>query len=254
MSYLDFVSATSWVNLTPLFPVPVDIIMKEIYQVETMFNEERDQQQNQKLKQSDTIGIGTRLDGQKNWSAMTLLSASGDYKDILTQGILTNENKKVYIKSFRNLRDHKWTELCDHMPNTTKFIKDTLGPLMKLSYVKISKLEPGGDIPQHEDIPEVDFDFKNTTNTYNMLNSILIELNCPAGTTAYHDGQKLNYQKGSVFMCNQSKKHGTSNTGNSNRYNMRIQGLYNKKFRDLIKQKIKILDVFPKDAVKFLNV
>ena len=50
------------------------------------------------MKDAGIMGIGTRLDGQKAWSALSLLSRSGDYKDILTQGVLTNENKKSYIK------------------------------------------------------------------------------------------------------------------------------------------------------------
>jgi hypothetical protein len=250
MSYVKFATAASWVDLSPYFSVPVDDIINEIKFVENMFNDERDVYQNKVMKDAGIMGIGTRLDGQKAWSALSLLSRSGDYKDILTQGVLTNENKKSYITSFRNIRDHQWTSICDYMPITTKFIKKELGKYMKLSYAKIAKLESGGDIPLHADLPEVSFDFYNTTNTYNMLNNMLIELNCPDGLEAYHDGQRLPYRKGSVIVCNQARVHGTTNNSNETRYNLRVQGLHNKNFRDLIKNNLDDINLYPKDITK----
>ena len=248
MSYLKFATQASWVDLSQFFKVPVDEILEEIHLVESMFNKERDQEQHKKMKESGTIGIGTAVDGQKAWSAISLLSRSGNYTDILTQGVFTNETKESYMGSFRNIRSHGWTSICEHMPITTKFIKEELGSYIKLSYGKIAKLEAGGNIPMHADLPEVDFDFYNTTNTYNMLNNLLVELNCPDGLEAYHDDQKLPYQKGSIIVCNQARVHGTKNNSNETRYNLRIQGLHNKKFRDLIKNNIDHINVYPPSA------
>lgn len=230
-----------------MFLIDVDSIMDEIYKVEKEFIEERDQDQYLKMQSNKTIGIGERLDNQDKWSAMTLYSSSGKSTDILTQGINTNHNKKSYRESFRNLRKHSWTDLSNTMPKTTEILLKNFGKYMKFSYIKIAKLEPGGVVPEHNDMPKQDFDFDllKETNTYNMLNSFLVELNCPKGLKATHDGVKLPYKKGSVFFCNQSKSHGTVNNSSEVRYNLRIQGLHNKLFRDNFIKNISSMECYP---------
>lgn len=245
-NYLNIVSNTSWVDITPLFsPCPVDEIMKEIATIEEWFLEERDSNQYALMKDKGAIGIGTHLDNQKEWGAVTLFSSTGDYKDILTQGILPNQDLQTYKASFRNLRKHKWTQIAPIMPKTVKWIQSQVGQYMNFSYIKIAKLGPKGSVPIHTDIPEEDFDFTNTQNTYNMLNSFLVELNHVDGVKAWHDGVELPYQKGSVIFCNQSKSHGTVNNGSDTRYNIRIQGLHNKKFRETFLQKLDSLVKYP---------
>lgn len=245
-NYLDFTTSKSWVDITPLFtPCPVDDIMEEIRQVEDMFLGERDPEQYAIMKEKGATGIGEHFEDQKEWGAVTLFSSTGDYKDILTQGILSNHNKETYIQSKRNLQNHKWTQLEPMMPKTVAWIKDQIGQYMQFSYVKIAKLGPGGDVPVHTDIPKEDFDYKNTRNTYNMLNSFLVELNFPEGVTAWHDDVELPYQKGSVFFCNQSKSHGTVNRSNETRYNLRIQGMHNRHFRKTLMEMVDQLNVYP---------
>lgn len=252
-NYLDYVSNTSWVDITPMFaPCPVDSIMQEIRSIENMFLEERDPEQYKEMQEKGAIGIGEHFDDQKSWEAVTLFSSTGDYRDILTQGILPNQDLETYMKSFRNLRNHKWTQLADLMPNTVKWIKEEIGQYMQFSYIKIAKLGPGGDVPVHTDVPNEDFDFLNTQNTYNMLNSFLVELNFPNGVTAWHDDVELPYQQGSVIFCNQSKSHGTVNKGNETRYNLRIQGLHNKKFRNKLMSDAKEFTSYPDTSKKYL--
>lgn len=248
-NYLDFVTSASWVDITPMFePCPVDDIVAEIRDVENMFLEERDPDQYEKLRQKGATGIGEHFEDQKEWSAVTLFSSTGDYKDILTQGILPNQDMKTYKKSFENIKKHKWTQLKPLMPKTVSWVKNQIGQYMTFSYIKIAKLGPKGDVPIHTDIPEEDFDFLNTRNTYNMLNSFLVELNFPDGVKAWHDDVELPYQKGSVIFCNQSKSHGTVNNSDENRYNLRIQGLHNKKFRDKLMSSIDTLEVYPNES------
>ena len=252
-NYLDYVSNTSWVDITPMFSkCPVDLIMQEIYSVENMFLEERDPEQYKEMQERGAVGIGEHFDNQKSWEAVTLFSSTGDYRDILTQGILPNQDLKTYMESFRNLRNHKWTQLAELMPNTVSWIKQEIGQYMQFSYIKIAKLGPDGDVPVHTDVPHEDFDFLNTQNTYNMLNSFLVELNFPKGVTAWHDGVELPYQQGSVIFCNQSKSHGTTNKGTETRYNLRIQGLHNKKFRHVLMSSAKDFTMYPITSKKYL--
>ncbi len=246
MTYLDFVSKTSWVNITPIISIcPVDKIIKEIKKIESLFIEERDEKQYKKMKSKGATGVGEKPLGQKNWQAVTLYSASGDYTDIISHGIESNHNKESYFKSFRNIKNHSWTQLADYMPTTVKWLKEELGQYMMFGYIKIAKLDAGGKIPVHTDIPPNNFDFKNTKNTYNMLNTVLVELNYPSGVTAWHDNTTLPYQKGSIMFINTSKSHGVENLGNEARYNLRIQGLQNKKFRNKIINNINFLGKYP---------
>jgi hypothetical protein len=251
--YLDFLSNTSWVDITSLFKnCPVDEIITEIKNVENLFLLERDPEQYEKIKNKKTTFVGDHFDGQLNWKVVSLYSATGDYKDIFTQGVLPNHDKTTYLESFKNIRNHKWTSVSDHMPETTSWIKHEIGKYMKFSYVKIAKLEPGGVIPQHRDIPDEDYDFLNTQNCYNMLNSFLIELNCPNNVIAMHDNVKLPYKKGSILFCNQGKLHGTTNSGDQTRYNIRIQGLHNKKFRNILSEKINECQCYPETSKNIL--
>lgn len=252
--YLDYVTNTSWVDITPMFtPCPVDNVMDEIRGVEDMFLDERDQEQYDSMRAKGATGIGTHFEDQKEWGALTLFSSTGDYRDILTQGILPNQDMKTYRESFRNLKKHKWTELAKHMPQTVDWIQKEIGQYMMFSYIKIAKLGPGGDVPVHTDVPEEDFDFLNTRNTYNMLNSFLVELNFPDGVTAWHDDVELPYQKGSVVFCNQSKSHGTTNQGSETRYNLRIQGLHNKHFRDTLIDRAINFEMYPDESKHLLT-
>ena len=228
MPWLEFLKQTSWVDLTPGFKVPTQEILKEIRSVDQYFTREREQA---------VAGIGSYIEGQTNWSAFTLYCASGSSRDLLTQGILGNQNRTAYAGSFRNLRRHQWTEVAALMPSTVNWIKLALEPFLILSHVKIARLEPGGSIPEHSDLPEESFDLSGT-NTYTMLNTLLIELDPPVGLRAYHDSVPLKYTIGSVFWCNQGRPHSTSNQGSQDRFNLRIHGLYRKKFKDFIKANI----------------
>ena len=240
MQYSEFIVNTSWVNLTSLFSVPVDDIMNEIQQVENFFHIERDKLQAQQLQEKETLGVSEYLATDNKWSAFTLLSSSGDYKDVLTQGINANIDKKEIVSTYRNIRQHKWTELSELMPKTILYVRSAFEPIMKLSYVKIAKLSAGGVIPKHTDKPNKEI-AKNTINSYHMLNSILIELNSPKGIIAKHNDDIIDYQKGSVYWFNQSREHEVIHNGNKDRYNIRIQGMYNRKFRELIKNNIHML-------------
>ena len=238
-SYIDIASNTSWVEVTPLFSnCPVDKIMEEISTVEESFLEERNTDQYKSMKDRGVTGIGTKIENQKEWKAVTLFSSTGDYQDTLTQGILRNDNLETYKQSFRNIRKHKWTQIAPLMKNTLKWINNEIGQYLNLSYVKIAKLGPGGNIPLHTDLPNEDLSLLSTQNSYNMLNSFLVELNFPEGVKALHDGVEIPYKKGSIFFLNQSKSHSTVNNGNSTRYNLRIQGLPNRKFREAFLYKI----------------
>ena len=245
--YVNFITNTSWVDISSMFTIDVDTIMDEIYQMEEQFVEERDEEQYLEMQSNKSVGIGERLDNQHRWSAMTLYSSSGKSTDILTQGILPNHNKQSYRESFRNLRKHSWTDLSIKMPNTTRILQEQIGKYMKFSYIKIARLDANGIVPEHTDMPQTDFGFNllKETNTYNMLNSFLVELNCPAGVKATHDGVELKYKKGSVFFCNQSKSHGTVNNGSEVRYNLRIQGLHNKLFRNQFMKNISSMECYP---------
>jgi len=246
MAYLNLVSNTSWLNLTPIFsPCPVNEIMQEIKLIESQFIEERDEEQYKKMQHKGATGVGEKPLGQKSWQAVTLYSASGEYTDIISHGIESNHNKQSYIKSFRNIKSHSWTQLSSYMPKTVSWLKNELEKYMIFSYIKIAKLDAGGKIPVHTDIPKNNFDFKNTKNTYNMLNTFLVELNYPPGVTAWHDNTVLPYQSGSVFFINTSKSHGVENIGTEPRYNLRIQGLQNKKFRNIIMNNINLLEKYP---------
>ena len=110
-SYIDIASNTSWVEVTPLFSnCPVDKIMEEISTVEESFLEERNTDQYKSMKDRGVTGIGTKIENQKEWKAVTLFSSTGDYQDTLTQGILRNDNLETYKQSFRNIRKHKSTQ------------------------------------------------------------------------------------------------------------------------------------------------
>lgn len=253
MSYLDFVANTSWVDITPMFNTcPVKNVMEEISIIEKLFLEERDKEQYKLMKEKGATGIGENFRDQKNWSAVTLYSASGNYDDILTQGILHNHTKQTYRQSLRNLKTHRWTQLSNKMPNTVEWIKKEIGKYMMFSYIKIAKLDPGGHVPIHKDIPNDNFDYENQQNTYNMLNSFLIELNNPDGVKAWHDNVELPYKEGSIIFCNQSKSHGTINNGDNTRYNIRIQGMHNKKFRQDIMDYAQNLQMYPATSIKYL--
>jgi len=55
-----------------------------------------------------------------------------------------------------------------------------------------------------------------------------------------------------VIFCNQSKSHGTTNKGTETRYNLRIQGLHNKKFRNVLMDSAKNYNMYPSTSTQYL--
>ena len=116
-----------------------------------------------------------------------------------------------------------------------RWIQDNLCPYIKLSYVKIAKLGPGGHVPEHNDKPNVST-ANMETHSYDMLNTILIELTGQDDLYVTHDGKQLKYKAGDIYWINVAKNHEVKNNSDSDRYNIRIHGLYNTKFREMIKK------------------
>ena len=73
-------------------------------------------------------------------------------------------------------------------------------------------------------------------HSYDMLNTILIELTGQDDLYVTHDSRELKYNAGDIYWINVAKNHEVKNNSDSDRYNMRIHGLYNTKFREMIKR------------------
>ena len=227
MQYIDFVKNTNHLNITNLIGrIDANKVINEICDVK--FYEERNQK-------AVDIGVDANINGQNNWSSFTLFSKSGKSSDTISQGITLNENKGSYKQSLRNLRTHKWTEVANQFPYTVQWIQDNLCPYVKLSYVKIAKLGPGGHVPEHNDKPNVST-VNMETHSYDMLNTILIELTGQDDLYVTHDGKQLKYKAGDIYWINVAKNHEVKNNSDSDRYNIRIHGLYNTRFREMIKK------------------
>jgi hypothetical protein len=121
---------------------------------------------------------------------------------------------------------------------------------MIVGQIYITKLEKGGVVTEHNDIPENEKSkiklIKNLHN-YNILNTFNLSLNKIDSCYSVFNGKIMPSYEGCLMWTNIGKPHWVVNMNTETQYKLIWQGVYKKSFRKLVLDKFKyeIQEMYP---------
>ncbi len=255
-TWFNLLTSKTQIDVSSIFQVPADLFMNEIVgnkELSNYFTDNRSQTERQKIA---TLNVGMKVggsgtqyvDSSTNWLSLSLFNGDGNPRHVIVKDFYTCHTGEEYKHTLRLLSKHQFTLAALLVPSIKKWIEDNLQPYFYLSFVRLLILKSGGMVPPHTDIPiEVkDLNQDGYICSYNNLNSFSISLNEPEGCYFYHDNRLIPFKSGAAFWLNVGRKHWLTNMSKKDRYHLQFQGLYKKRFRDLIVSKADRLDCYPK--------
>lgn len=255
LKYYDFY------DITNFWKIPYKQILKEVKKVpeeywKKPFNGEGDQLQRMKLNDNNSVNYypGTKnknLIKAHGWKTLCFLNETGDSKDQITRFPPVFKNSFHYkniLQDFKNNR--KWTNIDYFSPTLKSFFKDVVDEYMIVGQIYITKLEKGGVVTEHNDIPENEKDKINLTknlHNYNILNTFNLSLNKVNSCYSVFNGKILPSYEGCLMWTNIGKPHWVVNMNKETQYKLIWQGVYKKAFRELVLDKFKyeIRELYP---------
>lgn len=229
----SFLTGRNVYDVGHIFDVPYNDILEEITTIEPTLKAERTKEAYDRDPDPTKVGapfVGSEANG---WNTVSLFSKTGRSDDILVKGITDNSDEQALKTTYRNLRQHMWTPVSLAMPRTTAWIESCVVPYILPGYVRISRLDGKGMIPPHSDTPRYVYN-QNGFNTFTSLSVLFITLSYNPMCKTVIDGVELDTKQGSAYLLNQRAEHYTTNFSPFPRFNMRVHGMYTKKFRDRI--------------------
>ena len=237
-----FISKKSSVDLTNIISFPISTIKKEVEtqlnQQRNLFYETRSYSEIQNLKEKVAVIKKPEENGEyvksDKWRACSLYNYSGQSKDVIISGFNNVSNGHEYRKVIKEIKKHQWTDKIKLFPNIKKYAENVLQQYFYLGYIRLMILFPGGIIPPHTDHSSGSSINQSSFSVFNALNSINIAILEPDGHKFFLGGKLLPFNEGSIFWINTGIEHWLVNMSLKPRVHLLIQGIYKKKFRDLI--------------------
>lgn len=257
--FFELIQKEDFVDITKFWKIPYKDILSDILAVpeeywRRPFNKDSDQVERMKLNDITSVNYYPGSDGKlieaHGWKSLCFLNETGDSKDqINTFPPIFNEAKeyKDTLKKFLNNR--KWTNVSVYSPTLVNFFKEQIYPYMHVGQIFVTKLDSGGIITEHSDIPEDSKIYLNSNHIhmFDMLNTFNLTLNSLNGAYAIFNNKVMPSYDGCLMLTNVGKKHWVVNMNKSPLYKIIWQGIYKKEFRKLF------MDNFNDNKQTFFN-
>jgi hypothetical protein len=248
-------------DISKFWKIPYKQILKEVKQIpeehwRKPFNGEGDQVQRMKLDDTNSVNYYPGIKNENliqahGWKTLCFLNETGDSKDQITRFPPTFKNSFHYkdtLKNFKNNR--KWTNIEHFSPTLKLFFKNVVEKYMIVGQIYITKLEKGGVVTEHTDIPDKEKNKINSSenlHNYDILNTFNLSLNNVDSCYSIFNKQIMPSYEGCLMWTNIGKPHWVVNMNKDTQYKLIWQGIYTKEFRKLILEKFKseIIDMHP---------
>ena len=243
-SWHQIIKTYPFLNITNFLETPYqDIIndLKNIPKWKSICNTPRNPYERNII---DSMNIGDSIGGNgfvesSGWKIMSVFNRTGKSNHTIIHDFLQGSGMLNHIKSYRLIKNHKWTELRTYFPSIEKWVAKKISPYFYVAFIRFLILEPGGIIPPHRDIPkEILSTYQKKISFYNILNSIAISLYQKPGNVFCVDNKLIPFKVGDAFWINLGKEHWVVNMSNDIRIHLQIQGLYKKSYREYIVKNI----------------
>ena len=244
--FFDYTKSLPFKDITHFWDIPYKEMLDEVKSVDEKywrrpFDADNNQIDRMKLDDSESVNHYPGLKGDlveaHGWKSLCFLNETGDSKDQITRFppvFNTAGDYKETLKYFLNNR--KWTNVAEFSPTLVKFFKEVISKYMHVGQIFVTRLEGGGVITEHNDIPE---DSKHLldgeqVHMFDMLNTFNLCLNHVKSCYSVFDNKVMPAYDGCLRWTNVGKKHWVVNMNRKPQYQIIWQGIYKKQFRQLV--------------------
>ena len=243
--WYEIITNYPFLNMTSFFKVPYkDIIhdLKKIPKWEQYLCTPRNQYERKSIT---SVNVGSIPGGNgfikpSGWKNFSVFNETGKSHHTIIHNFLPSVDKTEYLKCYKMIKKHKWTNLKKHFPSIQEWIQCNIKPYFYLAFVRFMILKPGGIIPPHNDMPQevLEVHKKNSIASYNILNSINISLFQKPGNIFCLDNKLINFKPGDAYWINVGKQHWVVNMSDEIRIHLQIHGLYKRAYRKYVVENI----------------
>jgi len=248
--FFEIMQSKAFVDVTNFWEIPYQKIFTEIIEVpdeywRRPFNaDNNDHIKKIELTDKDSVNYYPGSDNivieAKGWKSLCFLNETGDSKDQINRFPPIFETAYDYRNTLINfLNNRKWTNVTKFSPTLFKFFTEKVYTYMHVGQIFVTKLEPGGIISEHKDIPKDSYNFLNTdkVHMYDMLNTFNLTLNNLQSAYSVFDNKIIPSYEGCCILTNVGKSHWGINMNRKPLYKIIWQGIYKKEFRKLVLKK-----------------
>jgi hypothetical protein len=258
--FYDILKQYDFLDISNFWKIPYKKILQEVKLVPEKhwrkpFNEEGNQVERMKLNDTNSVNHYPGSDGNlikaHGWKTLCFLNETGYSKDQITRFPPVFKNNFHYKNTLKHfLKERKWTDIINYSPTLKKFMVSNIFPYMTVGQIYITKLEGGGVVTEHTDIPKNEkknIKESNELHNYNILNTFNLSLNSVNSCYSVFNKKIMNGFEGCLMWTNIGKPHWVVNMNKEPQYKIIWQGIYKKSFRDLVLSKCKdiVQDLYP---------
>jgi hypothetical protein len=246
--FFEIMQSGDFVDVTHFWNIPHKKILNEICNVSDdfwrkPFDGEGDQVERMRLDDSESVNYYPGKTGElieaHGWKSLCFLNETGDSKDQITRFPPIFNTAKDYRATLDYfLANRKWTNVAQFSPSLVEFFKEQVYPYMHVGQIFVTRLDGGGIITEHNDIPEESKKYLNGENVhmFDMLNTFNLSLNYVESAYAVFNNKVMPSYEGCCMLTNVGKSHWVVNMNKRPLYKVIWQGIYKREFRDLVKE------------------
>lgn len=244
--FFDVMQQRNFVDITHFWNIPHKEILDEVLTVpdefwRRPFNADSDQVERMHLDDSESVNYYPGADGKlieaHGWKSLCFLNETGDSKDQISRFPPIFNTAKDYRATLDYfLKNRKWTNVAHFSPTLLNFFEEQIYPYMHVGQIFVTRLDGGGIITEHSDIPEESKKYLNgeKVHMFDMLNTFNLSLNAVPSAYAVFNNKIMPSYKGCCMLTNVGKSHWVVNMNRQPLYKIIWQGIYKKSFRDLV--------------------
>lgn len=249
--FFDIMQRGDFVDVTHFWKIPYKEIFNEVLTVpdeywRRPFNADSNQINEMDLDDSQSVNYYPGSDGKlieaHGWKSLCFLNETGDSKDQINRFPPIFNTAKDYKDTLKGFLDNrKWTNVAHYSPTLVEFFNTEVYPYMHVGQIFVTRLEGGGVITEHSDIPEDSKVYLNNNDhvhMFDMLNTFNLTLNSLDGAYAVFNNKIMPSYNGCCMLTNVGKSHWVVNMNKVPLYKVIWQGIYKKSFRNLVMEKL----------------
>lgn len=244
--FFEVMQKGDFVDITHFWNIPHKEILQEVLTVPNEywrrpFNADSDQVERMNLDDSESVNYYPGADGKlieaHGWKSLCFLNETGDSKDQINRFPPIFNTAKDYKETLDYfLNNRKWTNVAHFSPTLVNFFEEQVYPYMHVGQIFVTRLNGGGIITEHSDIPEESKKYLNSDkiHMFDMLNTFNLSLNAVSSAYAVFNNKVMPSYEGCCMLTNVGKAHWVVNMNRQPLYKVIWQGIYKRSFRELV--------------------
>tara|TARA_B100001113_G_scaffold352183_1_gene352947 strand:+ start:606 stop:1373 length:768 start_codon:yes stop_codon:yes gene_type:complete len=243
--FFDYTKSLPFIDITHFWDIPYKQILEEVKQVDEKywsrpFNVDNNKVKELGLDDKSSLNYYPGSDGKlieaHGWKTLCMLNETGESSDQIYNFPPVFNTANDYKRGLKDFKvERYWTNAAVFCPTLVNFFKEHISKYMQFIQISVTRLNGGGVITEHNDIPKDSRSLLDTeqTHMYNMLNTFNLCLNHVEGCYGVFDNKVIPAYEGCLRWTNIGKQHWVLNMNRQPQYQIIWNGIYKKSFRKL---------------------